>query len=295
MEAIKKLAVREEKTMVAQVQLHNMHQDQDETIRSFGARLRGQAGVCKFLVTCPDCNTEVNYTENILRDVLTHGLADSEIQLDLLGDQNQDMTLEEVFQFIEAKEAGKRSAGCLSQTQGVEAAHSQYRRVKQEEIKQHKAGDNNELCSYCNKRGHGRNAPTRIRRNNCPAYGTTCDWCGRPNHFEIVCHSKDKPTRLQQPYPPSGTAREAESAIFDSLCTTTSFSYDPCRHTISLDHHLYNHLNDCWVQRSSQPFITLMATAHPEDYIALGYKPPKSQPQPERLSAWPLQTPPHLE
>ena len=36
----KKLAVREENAMVAPVQLHNMHQDRDETIRSFGARGR---------------------------------------------------------------------------------------------------------------------------------------------------------------------------------------------------------------------------------------------------------------
>lgn len=136
MEAIKKLAVREENTMVARVQLHNMRQDRDETIRSFGARLRGQAGVCKFLVTCPGCNVEVNYTENVLRDVLTRGLADSEIQLDLLGDRNQDMSLEEVFQFIEAKEAGKRSAGRLSQSHGVDAARSQYRRAKNDEVKQ---------------------------------------------------------------------------------------------------------------------------------------------------------------
>ena len=78
MEAIKKLAVREENTMVARVQLNNMRQDRDETIRSFGARLFGQAGVCKFLVTCPGCSAEVNYTENVLRDVLTCGLADSE-------------------------------------------------------------------------------------------------------------------------------------------------------------------------------------------------------------------------
>ena len=41
MAAIKKLAVREENTMIARVQLHNMKQDRDETIRSFGARLRG--------------------------------------------------------------------------------------------------------------------------------------------------------------------------------------------------------------------------------------------------------------
>ncbi|KAK3737416.1 hypothetical protein QZH41_000674 [Actinostola sp. cb2023] len=53
-EAIKKLAVREENTMVARVQLHNMHQDRDETIRSFGARFRGQAGVCKFVINAQD-------------------------------------------------------------------------------------------------------------------------------------------------------------------------------------------------------------------------------------------------
>ena len=41
MAAIKKLAVREENTMVARVELHNMQQDHDEPIRNFGARLRG--------------------------------------------------------------------------------------------------------------------------------------------------------------------------------------------------------------------------------------------------------------
>ena len=39
MAAIKKLAVREENTMVARVQLHNMCQDRDETIHSFGTQL----------------------------------------------------------------------------------------------------------------------------------------------------------------------------------------------------------------------------------------------------------------
>ena len=50
MAAIKKLAVREENTMVTRAQLHNMHQDRDETICSFTARLRGQASSCKFLI-----------------------------------------------------------------------------------------------------------------------------------------------------------------------------------------------------------------------------------------------------
>ncbi|CAH3031504.1 unnamed protein product [Pocillopora meandrina] len=56
---------------------------------------------------------------------------------------------------------------------------------------------------------------------------------------------------------------------------------------ISLDHHLYCHLTDHWVRQPSkpQPFIMLTATAHPEDYTALGYNPPKSQLATAQLSA----------
>ena len=111
--ATRKMAVREENTMVATVTLHNMRQDRDEPVRTYGARLRGQAGVCKFTQQCTGCDASVDYTETILRDVLCRGLEDGEIQMDLLGNKNQDMTLEEVLRFVEAKEAGKRSASRL--------------------------------------------------------------------------------------------------------------------------------------------------------------------------------------
>jgi hypothetical protein len=42
---------------VARVTLHNMRQDRDEPVRSFCAHLRGQAGVCKFLITSPEVLT----------------------------------------------------------------------------------------------------------------------------------------------------------------------------------------------------------------------------------------------
>ena len=84
MTAMKKLAVRQENTMVARVTLHDMRQDRDEPVRSFGARLRGQAGVCKFFMKCPGCDVDVNYTEPILRDVLAKGIVDPEIKMDLL-------------------------------------------------------------------------------------------------------------------------------------------------------------------------------------------------------------------
>ena len=37
----------------------------------------------------------------------------SSVQMDLLGDKNQDMLLEEALGFVEAKETGKRSASRL--------------------------------------------------------------------------------------------------------------------------------------------------------------------------------------
>lgn len=170
--------------MVARATLHNMRRDRDEQVRNFTAKHRGQAGVCKFVITCPNCYHEVNYTDTIVRDVLARGIAHPGIQLDLLGDKNQNMTLEEVTQFVEAKEAGKRSASRLLDTHSI-AATSSYKKTKQPK-------DKNEKCSYCGKKGHGRHAPGRTRKTECPAFGHKCGHCNKDHHLETVCRSKDK-------------------------------------------------------------------------------------------------------
>ncbi|KAK3737415.1 hypothetical protein QZH41_000673 [Actinostola sp. cb2023] len=128
--------------------------------------------------------------------------------------------------------------------------------------------------------------PPRSERVTSHAYGETCGHCGRVNHFEAVCQSKDKP-RIRQTTPSSSTAEHAESAVFDALCSAISSSQDQGAHVISLDHHLYYHLNDHWVRQASehQPFITLTATMHPDDYTTLGFKPVTPQPKATQLSA----------
>ena len=262
LQAIQKLAVRDENTMVARVTLHNMRQDRDEPIRSYGARLRGQAGVCKYTLPCPGCQETVNYTEEILRDVLTRGVADPDIQLDLLGDKNQNMTLEEVFQFIEAKEAGKRSASRLLDHH-AEVASSTYRKAKKETMK-----EKQEPCSYCGNTGHGRQAPARERKKVCPAYGHRCQLCSRDHHLESVCRSKDKPKIRSKPKPDTD---DCEGAVFDTLCSITNTGKQG--RSIILDHHVHDQLTNTWIKRNStpQPFINLMATVSPMDYSALGF------------------------
>ena len=152
---LKKLALKEENAMVARVPLHSMHQDHDEIVHSFSAHLHSQAGECNFLIKCPLCYVDVNYIEAILHDVLTCGIADTEIQLDLLEDKNQEMTLEEISQFLVAKEAKKCSATRLLVCQGAEAPHgSTYRRNKRDTLIPGTDHDKmvSEICGYCGKK-----------------------------------------------------------------------------------------------------------------------------------------------
>ena len=268
---IKRLAVREENTMVARVTLHEMQQDRDETIRSFGARIRGQAGVCKYTISCPSCNSDVNYTEQILRDVLTRGIADPEIQLDLLGNPDQDMGLEDVFKFVEAKEAGKRSANKLLESHGVESIRSQYRRSK--EITSSKKADStppdrNERCSYCGKQGHGKHLPGRLRKTQCTAYNHQCLHCKNLHHFENLCRNKSR-SKVKQDSVEENALFESD-ATYSMLCAASTVDQPK---KINLSHHLFNNITACWERQSSrpQPFIKLDISARPEDYAALGY------------------------
>ena len=154
-------------------------------------------------------HTNVNYTEHILYDVLTHGLAGSEIQLDLFGDKNLDMNIEEVLQFLGAKESGRQSAGHVLQAQGADAACSQYRSAKNTELKNRQPNNlNSDPCHNCSKHGHGRNSPTRVRKLECPAYGKHCDHCGCAKHF-VATQAKSQPGK-QWPTPPNATTAEAE-------------------------------------------------------------------------------------
>ena len=261
--AMKILAVREENVMVARVTLHNMKQDRGEPIRAFGARLRGQAGVCKFTQQCTNCQANVDYTEAILRDVLCRGLEDSEIQLELLGDKNQDMTLEQTLRFVEAKEAGKRSATRLLLPHATDAiTGSTYKRQKRDAAEWPSSKDQ-DSCSYCGKRGHGKNAPTRLRRKECPAYGTVCSHCNKDHHFESACRGKVKNK--------SNKTSEQENPIFDTLCELTIQRNVA---SIPLGHHVYDQLSGRWLKRpsKSQPFTRLSIEIRKEDYEHFGFQ-----------------------
>ena len=214
----------------------------------------------------------------MVRDTIIIGLADSDIPLEVLGQANQDMSLEETIRFIEAKQSGKRSSGRIGlgpdTSQLTVNALSSYRRKEQRRLQPDthppESSQNTLICGHCGKTGHGQKRQDRMA--HCPAYNHVCSKCGSPHHFESVCR-KSK----QQPLNPSSNA----TAIFEALCAIETETFLPTEapptavNAIVLDHHIYNSICDMWHKRSSaaQPTVNVTIQAIPSDVMALGIHP----------------------
>ena len=244
------------RNMVARATLLSMRQDRDEPVRAFVTRLRGQAGVCKYVHPCTGCGHANSYMEAILRDVLSRGLVDTDIQTDLLGDPNQDMSLEQALKYVEAKKAGKRSASRLTLPHATEAS-SPYKAKSKVQSRPQSSRD--EPCAYCGTRGHGKNAPTRTRRVECPAFGTTFDSCGKNHHFKKVCRSK--PAK-------ESSLTDTGGAILHGICAMEASSH---KDQVTLDHHIFNKKTGRWSMAQSQPYIRVKASISRQDYEHFGF------------------------
>ena len=274
--AIKQLAVRQENTMVARVNLHNMRQDRDEPIRAFNARVRGQADVCKFIIECQSCKCEVNYADEVIRDVITKGLADPDIQRDILGHIDQNMSLTNVINFIEAKEDGKLSTSRFLGAHAAEApttaaaARSQYRAEKKRPP-QNQQHASQEDCFYCGQTGHGRRASLKDRRAFCKAFGHTCKRCNKPNHFEDVCNCKKQENQAKAI---TTEPSDVLCSIFDSPSSakTSQDSND----IAALKHHVFKKSTGRWAeQRSqSQPLVDVEIAVAEYSDLGVGHSQP---------------------
>ena len=105
-----------------------------------------------------------------------------------------------------------------------------------------------DTCTYCGLREHGRNPPLRARRKDSPAFGTKCSYCDRDLHFEEVCRAKHL-TKLAK-----NTAHK--DTVSESLCRVTPI--DGIKAT-SLAHHFFNKVTKEWLRRRSkpQPYVRL--------------------------------------
>ena len=207
--------------------------------------------------------------EEILRDILIRGIADPEIQSKILGAHNQELPFKDVLKLIEAKEAGKRTATSLTDSQGAQALRSSsYKKTGRQPQPDTRQKD---PCGYCGEHGHGHAAPTKIRRVKCPAFGHKCQHCQKEHHFPSVCRSRSKTEARSSP---AGDKQEASAASLCSITSIDSSQTSPSEcDAIALDHHVYDQLSDTWINRKSQeqPYLKLTVALVPEDISTLGF------------------------
>ena len=174
-------------------------QGEDEPIQSYLVRLRATALDCNYM--CPAC--EHDLSDIYFKDQLIKGVASDALQTDLLAKAGLLKTLEQNISHAEAFESAVRDQMSMSSTPDI-ARMSTYRRQKsnaqqknmrnsctgsQPNHANNRAEPNNPACIGCARHQHGVPAMGSSQLK-CPAWGQTCNYCGKANHFSDVCRAK---------------------------------------------------------------------------------------------------------
>ena len=299
---IRALAVREENPKVARMALSRMTQDRGEPVRAFAARLRGQAEVCRFTKKCAGCDQISNQGEERVADQLCIGLADAEIQEDLLKHPDQDMGVEDTIRFVEVRAAGKRSAvsmntptstSAIDDDEGGEAISSAYKRQQRRPTPRSGPGKSTPTRPRATPPGHtpirepgypnprntsarGQSRSLHISPRATPTKRGICTFCGLQGHGE-----QERTAHRRIHCPAFGTtcsscgrqnhtaqmcwqSVEHESAIYEQVDTMVEGT---------LHHQTWDPASQLWTQRKSppQPHIDVTISARVEDFRHHGH------------------------
>ena len=288
--AIRRLAVKEESTLVHRMKLNKMTQPPGTNIRTFLANLRGQASLCQYSVKCkePGCTHTFDFRDEIIKDNLVRGIADPEILSDLLGDPKTDRTLEETVAFIAQKEQGKATRSAVGDSSGA-ISHS---------INPTPQSQPRGRCWACGEPSHGPKNDRNTRAKFCRAWSFSCAKCSVKGHYTSCCSKctscdnwghRDKSSKFCQQSPGHRVASskkdtkhsktfqtedDAANYVFDQLCGTSSENKPLVTLTPPkkkpLEHHVFD---GQWIARPSKPhpIIRVQLTPTPEDHAAFGF------------------------
>ena len=174
LQAIKRLAVKEESKLAHRIKMGRAIQQPGASIRTFHAHLKGLAAPCEYQTshTCGCGKTnDIDYSDNVIQDQLVRGIADQEILADLLGDEKSDRTTKEIVEFIARKEQAKIERETVSSDAPSVAAASV-------------PGRGDRRCRGCDGQDHGSRSK---RLKECPARDVICERCKIKGHFTRKC------------------------------------------------------------------------------------------------------------
>ena len=159
-EALEKMFRLESNQTLACFKFRNMKQKESQTCDSYMSQLR---------LALPECKYK-NDADELLKDQFIFGIDNKEIQDHLLGEISE--TDNSVKALYESKLAQRKLLGIVNPANLVSInairKNSQY-------------GDKCDYCGHKHKRG----------KQNCPAFGKTCNKCSGRNHFKAMSRSSE--------------------------------------------------------------------------------------------------------
>ena len=183
--AIKEMVVRTRNKLVTRHKLRQMVQSHDQPIQTFLSSLKATARLCDYKVKCEDaiCGKMVDFTDQMVMEQLTVGLADEETQRKLF--MKPEISLPDAEKLVIAEEIGKLSQ---EDSRSVHAM-SNYQKQKKEA-----AGDGDKKCWRCGGDSHDKEVgnTVKVRRKHCPAFEKKCEKCSWMGHYTRLCKSKFK-------------------------------------------------------------------------------------------------------
>ena len=124
-----------------------------------------------------------------VRNQLSIGLQDQQIQTDILAKATQLKSLADIIKHAEALEAATRDQSSITAANETINRVSDYRRNKNQKswsTQKHDHQHKHPPCIGCGSTEHG----SHERQRKCPEWNKTCQSCFKPNHNSSVCRSK---------------------------------------------------------------------------------------------------------
>ena len=147
--------------------LQKYRQTAGESIDEYMTRCKLQAKKCKF-------KDEAETSERLIEQLII-GTTHTKVQ-EILLSKGEKLTLDNAMDIARAREA------TVSQMEQLTGELSKVHTFRKTNYMYKQSGN----CNYC-----GGNHPPKPREK-CPAYGTTCDACSKPNHWQSVCKAESK-------------------------------------------------------------------------------------------------------
>ena len=130
--------------------------------------------------TCNVCSNDC--TRKNIRDQIIEGILDGDTVEDLL--QEKDLTLDRAMQVCQDQEAAKRQQASMSSRYHDSVAALKNPPPSHRKPLSQATSSHPPTCSGCG------NKPHFGGRSRCPAFGLSCNICGKLGHFAKVCRSK---------------------------------------------------------------------------------------------------------